>query len=197
MRYDPSKYEDVATRLQRIHSSNSNLRVITEIAWHDDEFNKVAFKASLMEGDTVLATGFAMDWKAKDRGATTTNWVEVAETSAIGRCIANSKHQDKGAERPSKQEMEIAASRQAEVKDNGTPKPSAKPARPLSASTGEAAQLTKVVGVNEAAVNRFLLERSQIKEGQTYRDVASSYAKSMVEYPAKFLALALSSDSKK
>ena len=193
MRYDPSKYEDVATRLQRIHSSNSNLRVITEIAWHDDEFNKVAFKASLMEGDTVLATGFAMDWKAKDRGATTTNWVEVAETSAIGRCIANSKYQDKGAERPSRQEMEIAASRQTEVKGNGKPKP---------APTGEVAKLSspdldKVVGVNEAAVNKFLLSRSQIKNGQTYRDVGNAYAKSILEYPAKFLALALSSDSKK
>lgn len=193
MRYDPSKYEDVATRLQRIHSSNPNLRVITEIAWHDDEFNKVAFKASLMEGDTVLATGFAMDWKAKDRGATTTNWVEVAETSAIGRCIANSKYQDKGAERPSRQEMEIAASRQTEVKGNGKPKP---------APTGEVAKLSspdldKVVGVNEAAVNKFLLSRSQIKNGQTYRDVGNAYAKSILEYPAKFLALALSSDSKK
>ena len=196
MRYDPNKYEDVATRLQRIHSSNPNLRVLTEIAWHDDEFNKVAFKASLMEGDTVLATGFAMDWKAKDRGATTTNWVEVAETSAIGRCIANSKYQDKGAERPSRQEMEIAASRQTEVKGNGTPKP-VKPAPAVEVAKLSSPDLDKVVGVNEAAVNRFLLGRSQIKEGQTYRDVGNAYAKSIIEYPAKFLALALSSDSKK
>ena len=196
MRYDPNKYEDVATRLQRIHSSNPNLRVITEIAWNDDEFNKVAFKASLMEGDTVLATGFVMDWKAKDRGATTTNWVETAETSAIGRCIANSKYQDKNAERPSKQEMQIAASRSEEA-SNGKVTPA--PATPAPATpTGKySGALEKVVGKNAMAVNKFLLGRGQIKQNQTYKDVSETYAKSIVEYPAKFLALALSSDSKK
>jgi hypothetical protein len=190
MKYDVNKYEDVASRLQRIHAANLNLRVLTEISWHDDEFNKVCFKACLMEGDTVLATGFAMDWKAKDRGATTTNWVETAETSAIGRCIANSKHQSKFAERPSRQEMEIAASRQAEVKDTqqeplATPKP----------ADTHLDVLTKVVGVNEVAVNKFLLGRGQIKDGQTYRDVGGSYAKSIVEFPAKFLALAVSNNA--
>ena len=186
MRYDPNNYEDVATRLQRIHTTNPKLRVITEIAWHDDDFNKVCFKASLMEGDIVLATGYAMDWKAKDRGATTTNWVETAETSAIGRCIANSKYQDKDAERPSKQEMEVAASRAA--------KPEAKPEAKVSPLK---AKMALIVGKNDGAVNKFLTGRGQIKEGQTYMDVADDYAQSIVNYPAKFLAIAVSNNAKR
>jgi len=192
MRYDPNNYEDVATRLQRIHTTNPKLRVITEIAWHDDDFNKVCFKASLMEGDIVLATGYAMDWKAKDRGATTTNWVETAETSAIGRCIANSKYQDKDSERPSKQEMEVAASRA--TKPAPKPKPEAKPEAKVSPLK---AKLAKVVGKNNGAVDRFLIGRGQIKEGQTYMDVADDYAQSIVDYPAKFLAIAVSNNAKR
>ena len=198
MRYDPNKYEDVATRLQRIHAVNPNLRVITEIAWHDEEFNKVCFKASLMEGDSVLATGYAMDWKSKDRGATTTNWVETSETSAIGRCIANSKYQDKNAERPSKQEMEIAAERKAENKavtptSNGKPAPAA-PVQSKPDVGKYTVALEKVVGKNAKAVNTFLIGRNQIKQGETYKDVSEHYAKSIVEYPSKFLALVLSSE---
>lgn len=202
MRYDPSKYEDVATRLQRIHSENPKLRVITEIAWHDDDFSKVCFKASLLEGDVVLATGFAMDWKSKDRGATTTNWVETSETSAIGRCIANSKYQDKNAERPSKQEMQIAASRKTEVtpkaasKPKASPTPEPKPTAELIKELDKEKSLSKVVGKNEDAVNKFLRERKQITVKQTYRDVSDAYAKSIIEFPAKFLALALASNSK-
>ena len=193
MRYDPNNYEDVATRLQRIHTANPKLRVLTKIAWHDDEFNKVCFRASLMEGDTVLATGFAMDWKAKDRGATTTNWVETAETSAIGRCIANSKYQDKNAERPSKQEMEVAASRAAKPEAKQA-KPEAKPEAKVSPLK---AKMALIVGKNDGAVNRFLTGRGQIKEGQTYMDVADDYAQSIVNYPAKFLAIAVSNNAKR
>ena len=200
MRYDPSKYEDVATRLQRIHSVNPKLRIITEIAWHDDEFSKVCFKASLIEDDTVLSTGYAMDWKSKDRGATTTNWVETSETSAIGRCIANSKYQDKDAERPSKQEMEIASNRRAEAsptpKPKASPTPEPKPTAEVIKELDKEKSLSKIVGKNEDAVNKFLKGRKQITAKQTYRDVSDAYAKSIIEFPAKFLALALASDSK-
>jgi len=187
MRYDPSKYEDVATRLQRIYSENPKLRVITEIEWHDDDFSKVCFKASLLEDDVVLATGFAMDWKSKDRGATTTNWVETSETSAIGRCIANSKYQDKNAERPSKQEMEIASERTAAspVKANAPAK--AKPASPKPNTRDK--QLKELVGKKSKEVNQFLISKGQIKETETFLDVSDAYAKQMIEHPAKFLAI--------
>ena len=51
-------------------------------------------------------------------------------------------------------------------------------------------------GKNEDAVNKFLRERKQITLKQTYREVSDAYAKSIIEFPAKFLALALASNSK-
>jgi hypothetical protein len=198
MRYDPSKYEDVATRLQRIYALNPKLRIITEIEWHDVEFNKVCFKASLLEDDTVIATGFAMDWKSKDRGATTTNWVETSETSAIGRCIANSKYQDKNAERPSKQEMEIASERssatpvKAKAATKVKPTPSTIIAEKQPVLEGKALRdktLKELVGAKEKDVNNFLIGKAQIKKTETFLDVSDAYAKQMIDHPAKFLAI--------
>ena len=194
MRYDPSKYEDVATRLQRIYSVNPKLRIVTEIEWHDEEFNKVCFKASLLEEDVVISTGFAMDWKSKDRGATTTNWVETSETSAIGRCIANSKYQDKNAERPSLQEMEIASERAASPVKAKAPKqkPSTKEAPPANTDSPlekRNKQLKALVGEKEDQVNQFLIGKAQIKKTETFLDVSDAYAKQMIQHPAKFLAI--------
>jgi len=191
MRYDPSKYETVDARLKRLFITNPKVSVHTEIVWNDTDFNKVCFKASLIEGGEVIATGYAMDWKAKDKGATTTNWVETSETSAIGRAIANSKYMDKNAERPSRQEMEIAANRNSDPsKDKAVPQVATPKPKPTPTVRD---RLLAVVGKNELSVNKFLLGRGQIKNGQTFRDVEDKYAKSIVEFPAKFLALAVAS----
>jgi hypothetical protein len=205
MRYDPSKYETVDARLKRLFITNSKVSVHTEIVWNDDDFNKVCFKASLMEDGKVIATGFAMDWKSKDKGATTTNWVETSETSAIGRAIANSKYQDKNAERPSRQEMEIAATRNTvaaptPVKQVSAPTPTPTPTpapTPVKNIPSVKDRLLSVVGDNALAVNKFLLDRGKIKNGQTFLDVGDGYAKSIVEYPAKFLALAVATNASK
>jgi hypothetical protein len=203
MRYDPSKYETVDARLKRLFITNPKVSIHTEIVWNDADFNKVCFKASLMEQGEVIATGFAMDWKSKDKGATTTNWVETSETSAIGRAIANSKYQDKSAERPSRQEMEIAANRDtvaspvAQVSASAQPPYTAPAAKPAPAQVPTIKErLLSVVGKNEVAVNKFLLGRGQIKKGQTFLEVGDGYAKSIVEFPAKFLALAVASNGK-
>ena len=199
MRYDPSKYETVDARLKRLFVTNPKASIHTEIVWNDADFNKVCFKASLMEQGEVIATGFAMDWKSKDKGATTTNWVETSETSAIGRAIANSKYQDKNAERPSRQEMEIAATRNTvatptPVQQVAAPAPAPAPAKNIPSVKD---RLLSVVGENALAVNKFLLGRGQIKNGQTFLDVGDGYAKSIVEYPAKFLALATATSENK
>ena len=193
MRYDPSKYETVEARLKRLHATNPNVTVHTDIHWHSDDFTMVCFKAELHENGDVISTGFAMDWKQKDRGATTTNWVETSETSAIGRAIANSKYQDKDAQRHSLEEMEIAATRNESGQANQVTQ--AKPADSPAKKT-KAQLLEEVVGDNEKSVNEFLLSRKEIKSDQTYRDVKDSYAKSIIQYPAKFLALAVAHSAK-
>ena len=76
---------------------------------------------------------------------------------------------------------------------NGKPAPAA-PAQSKPAVGKYTVALEKVVGKNAKAVNTFLIGRNQIKQGETYKDVSEHYAKSIVEYPSKFLALVLSSE---
>jgi len=104
-------YEEVKNRLPRFWAKSNDGRIVTEIIDHSENWERVLYRASLFEGETLIATGHAMDWKGKDNQANRTNWVEVAETSAIGRAIANSKFQDPNAPRASKDEMRVANER--------------------------------------------------------------------------------------
>ena len=189
MRYDPSKYETVEQRLKRLHQTNPGVSVHTEIVWHDAEFKSVCFKASLIEDGVVIATGFAYDWKAKDRGATTTNWVETSETSAVGRAIANSKYQDPNAKRPSLNEMEIATEREASSGAKPVPQPAEK-------VKDWREQMKEIVTGKEDMVTEFLLQRKQIKAGQTWADIPKGYAKVVMEHPDKVLAHVVAYSSK-
>ena len=105
-------YEEVKDRLPRFWGCVKEGRITTEVLDHSENWDRVVIKAFLFDGETLIATGIAMDWKGKDNQANRTNWVEVAETSAIGRAIANSRYQDPNAKRPSKEEMQVALDRQ-------------------------------------------------------------------------------------
>lgn len=169
-----SNYEEVKDRLPRFWKAVDRGRITTEILNHSDDFSRVVIKASLWDGDSLLATGIAMDWKDKDRNANRTNWVEVAETSAIGRAIANSRFQDPKAARPSREEMEVAIERQDAL---AAPSPS-KPKAPTPTPTPQPAQkpawlirLETRFGTNEGKVTNFYLNKGIISKGSTWRDV--------------------------
>ena len=169
-----SNYEEVKDRLPRFWKAVDRGRITTEILNHSDDFSRVVIKASLWAGDSLLATGIAMDWKDKDRNANRTNWVEVAETSAIGRAIANSRFQDPKAARPSREEMEVAIERQDAL---AAPSPS-KPKAPTPTPTPQPAQkpawlirLETRFGTNEGKVTNFYLNKGIISKGSTWRDV--------------------------
>lgn len=159
-------YEQVDARLKRVHGQSDKVRIHTEVQAHSENWDRVVVKASLYEGDTLLATGIAMDWKDKDRNANRTNWVEVAETSAIGRAIANSKFQDPNAKRPSREEMEVAEGR------NGISAP--KEAVKLNGN-GSRSQLVKLMAdhkLTDSVVDKFFGQRGWISEGQTWTDAS-------------------------
>jgi hypothetical protein len=165
-----SNYEEVKDRLPRFWKAVDKGRITTEILNHSDDFSRVVIKASLWDGDSLLATGIAMDWKGKDNQANKTNWVEVAETSAIGRAIANSRFQDPKAARPSREEMEVAIERQDAL---ASPSPS-KPKAPTPQPTQKPAWLIRLetrFGTNEGKVTNFYLNKGIISKGSTWRDV--------------------------
>jgi hypothetical protein len=114
-------YEEVKDRLPRFWDCVKQGRLVTEVLDHSENWDQVVMKASLFDWGTLIATGIAMDWKGKDNQANKTNWVEVAETSAIGKAIANSQYQDPNAKRPSREEMEVAFDRQDALESPSDP----------------------------------------------------------------------------
>lgn len=154
-------YEQVDARLRRVHGLSENIRFTTSVLNHNEDFSRCVIKAFMYEGDVLISTGIAMDWKDKDRNANRTNWVEVCETSAVGRAIANSKFQDPHAKRPSREEMEVAMERSQEA-----PKATS-PDHPLITLINEHKLTDKVV-------TQFFEKRGWVRQGQAWTEADSS-----------------------
>jgi len=104
-RFDLSQYETVETRLAKFWAQYPNGQVFTAIHHYDD--NKVVFRAEIykdISDPRPVATGYAEE--VRDLSPVNkTSHVENAETSAIGRALANYVFQSKTAPRPSREEM--------------------------------------------------------------------------------------------
>jgi hypothetical protein len=102
MAWDLSNYETVEDRIDAFYNDNKDGRILTEI--HTLSADKVIFKALVYVGEILVATGFAYE-KEGSSPVNKTSHIENAETSAIGRALANYNYAKKGA-RPSREEME-------------------------------------------------------------------------------------------
>lgn len=106
MRFNLDNYETVEQRLAKFWEEYPNGQVFTSIHHYDD--SRVVFKAEVykdISDPRPVATGFAEE--VRDASPVNrTSHVENAETSAIGRCLANWKYASKTQPRPSRQEME-------------------------------------------------------------------------------------------
>lgn len=102
MAWDLSNYEAVEDRIDRFYKEHQDGRILTEI--HTLTTEKVIFKAYIYLSDVLVATGFAYE-KDGSSPVNKTSHIENAETSAIGRALANYNYAKKGA-RPSREEME-------------------------------------------------------------------------------------------
>ena len=176
-------YEEVKDRLPRFWNCVKDGRIITEIIDHSENWDRVVVKASLYDAETLIATGTAMDWKGKDNQANRTNWVEVAETSAIGRAIANSRYQDPKAARPSREEMEVALERQSDPApaDDPVVKKAQQPkSHPIK-------KLCDEHNLTDALLNQFCAApgRAWIKPGQSWSDVPKDKLDKVYERASK------------
>lgn len=106
MRFNLDNYETVEARLAKFWEEFPNGQVFTSIHHYDD--NRVVFKAEVYKDiadPRPVATGFAEE--VRDASPVNrTSHVENAETSSIGRALANWKFASKTQPRPSRQEME-------------------------------------------------------------------------------------------
>jgi len=106
MRFNLDNYETVEARLARFWEDHPNGQIRTSMHHYDE--NRVVFKAEVYRdiADTKpVATGHAEE--VRDASPVNrTSHLENAETSAIGRALANWKYASKTQPRPSRQEME-------------------------------------------------------------------------------------------
>jgi hypothetical protein len=103
--FNLDNYETVEDRLVKFWNEHQDGRILTSVHYYDD--NRILVRAEIYfnrEDDRPVSTGYAEEL----RGASPVNrtsHAENAETSAIGRGLANCGYAAKGS-RPSREEME-------------------------------------------------------------------------------------------
>jgi len=108
MSFNLDNYEPVAVRLARWLDQHPDGRVITHLV-HYTEGRSCVFRAELYTGDILTATGWAEE-HVEDRGVNRTSHLENAESSAIGRALANAGLSGSDpTKRPSREEMQKVA----------------------------------------------------------------------------------------
>ena len=104
--FNLSEYETVDSRIHQFYGEFKDGRIVTEMELIDMEKGHCIFKAYIYK-DSVRtmpdSTGYA-DGFRKDRGVDAQFWINNAETSSIGRALANLGLSAKG-KRPSAEEM--------------------------------------------------------------------------------------------
>lgn len=124
MTFNLDDYEPVATRLSRwLENTDGQPRVITHLV-HYNEGQSCVFRAELWVNDILISTGWAEE-HVEDRGVNKTSHLENAESSAVGRALANAGLAGSDpAKRASREEMtkvQRMGGQAAEYSSNGRP----------------------------------------------------------------------------
>jgi len=115
MGFNIAEYEPVEDRLRAFWADYPEGRIFTELV--SNENGQVIIKSYVFKNATdpaPWATGYAEE-RIAERGINATSFVEVCETSSIGRCLANAGYAAKG-KRPSREEMQKAQRGQSVAK---------------------------------------------------------------------------------
>lgn len=102
--FNLADYETVEVRLEKFIKDYPDFRIATELeVVEKDRYIVKAYLFKTAQDTVAWATGYAEE-KVTDRGVNATSALEVCETSAIGRSLANAGYAAKG-KRPSREEM--------------------------------------------------------------------------------------------
>ena len=145
MGFNLDNYETVKDRIARFYADHIDGSIVTELVNNPESLIEFAsFKASAFVGGRLIATGYAMEQKGQ--GVNKDAWVENAETSAIGRALANMDYC--GTLRPSREEMsKVGNTKDHDIDYYRLAIISAKDEPELRKFYGEA---TKIFGLNDS-----------------------------------------------
>tara|TARA_R110002020_G_scaffold273792_1_gene488970 strand:+ start:15608 stop:16135 length:528 start_codon:yes stop_codon:yes gene_type:complete len=122
-------YQTVAYRLGLFRADYPKGSIITELI--SDVEGVIVFKATIMDGDICLATGYAEEVRGSSN-IHKTSALEIAETSAVGRGLAFAKYHGT-ASIASADEVSVAIARQ----DNPEPKATKKQVEAITNFLGD------------------------------------------------------------
>jgi hypothetical protein len=130
MRFDLQNYETVDSRLDKFWTEHPNGRVETRLLSDPLQLDEVVVWAAVwfdVSEPEPRATGLAFERRGGG-GANQTSHLENAETSAIGRALANANYKtSKNAPRPSQEEMRKANGNGSAPRENAPSAPRSAP----------------------------------------------------------------------
>lgn len=107
-KFNLDEYELVEDRLKKFWKDNPEGRVNTDVVNSSADGTMVIVKAELFinkDDNTPVSSGLAQETKGLGGFANNEAWLENAESSALGRALANWKYQGRKKPRPTKEEM--------------------------------------------------------------------------------------------
>lgn len=164
-KFNLDEYELVEDRLKKFWKDNKNGRINTDVVSSSEDGTMVIVKAELYadkEDVVPVSTGLAQETKGLGGFANKEAWLENAESSAIGRALANWKYQGNKKPRPTQEEMK---------KVTETKKPAPKPSQ---------SEQEKMEAVVEEMVNPTKSVADQINEilyGDGYKNLGEDSIK--------------------
>ena len=105
-KFNLNEYETVDERIQRFYRDNANGRIETELLAHDGEQGKTRWivRAEVYKADSENPSGVGHAFEIDGTGmANKTSALENAETSAVGRALAQAGYS--GSRRTTREEM--------------------------------------------------------------------------------------------
>jgi len=159
--FNVEEYESVADRIERFYRDHKDGAIHTFLRSAPENISTVIFEAHLFIADKLVSTGWALETEGGTGFVNKTSWLENAETSAIGRALANYNYKTK--KRPSKEEMLKTQSRLSEKNKKSSQANSA--IRPISQRAGP-----PIGDVNSSAIGRlradYLALLNQLKNNE-------------------------------
>jgi hypothetical protein len=138
MGFDLNSYETVEDRLKKFWKDFPNGRLDTQVIHITEDGTCVTIRSEIfkdMEDARPVSTGIAQETKGQGGFANADAWMENAETSSLGRALANWKYQGSDKARPSRQEMSKVTQAQTPVKES-KPTPQVKKQAPVKDKAG-------------------------------------------------------------